>query len=226
MKKEIFIFSFCIAVFFQFPILSWANKGTEHNKPYSIVILGDSITEGYGLKKELAYPRLLEELFKKQFSRPVQILNAGISGSTSSTAIQRLKWFLKNKPDMLIIALGANDGLRGVPVSTLEKNLKGTIELAQENKIKVVLAGMLLPPNYGQAYRTEFENVFKKLSRLPGVTFVPFLLKDVAGDKKRNQEDGIHPNEEGQKIIAQNLYPLISELVPKDSSHNLKKSEK
>lgn len=189
----VFSFLFCHAIH------------AENSVTYTMVILGDSITEGYGLEKNKAYPQIISDLFSKD-RLPVKVINAGISGSTSSTALQRLKWFLKSKPDTLVIALGANDGLRGIPTTTLEKNLSATIDLALENKLHVVLVGMMLPPNYGEAYRKDFQNVFKTLSKKKGVDFIPFLLEGVAGDKNLNQEDGIHPNEKGQKRIADHLY--------------------
>ena len=194
--------------------LAQANKAS-----YSIVVLGDSITEGYGLDKSKAYPQILTDLFHKDKVTAVQFLNAGISGSTSSTALQRLKWFLKSKPDMLILAMGANDGLRGIPTKTLEKNLNDTIELAKTNKLQVVLVGMMMPPNYGEDYRKNFQKVYKDLAKKHSVEFIPFLLNGVAGDKSLNQEDGIHPNEKGQQKIADNLYkdlkPIISSQLEK-----------
>ncbi len=190
-----------------------ANSGAQNSEEYVIVALGDSITEGYGLEKSKAYPQLLQDLFVAD-QRKVKIVNAGISGSTTSTAPQRLKWFLKTKPDMLLLSLGANDGLRGVPVKTMRKNLETTIEMAQENKIRVVLVGMMLPPNYGKAYGKEFQDVFRQLSLKYKTDYIPFLLEGVAGDKSLNQEDGIHPNEKGQKIIAANIYKSLKTLIP------------
>lgn len=115
---------------------------------------------------------------------------------------------------MLLLSLGANDGLRGVPAKTMRKNLETTIEMAQENNIRVVLVGMMLPPNYGKAYGKEFKDVFKQLSQKYKTDYIPFLLEGVAGNKSLNQEDGIHPNEKGQKIIAANLYRSLKTLIP------------
>ena len=115
---------------------------------------------------------------------------------------------------MLLLVLGANDGLRGVPVKTMQKNLETTIELAQKNKIRVVLVGLMLPPNYGKTYGKEFQNVFKQVSQKYKTDFIPFLLEGVAGIQNLNQEDGIHPNEKGQQIISQHLYKSLKKLVP------------
>ena len=179
-----------------------------------IVALGDSLTEGFGVNKEEAYPFLLEkELFVKGHS--VKVVNAGISGSTSASAVSRLKWYIRSKPDIIIIALGGNDGLRGLSVLHMKKNLSKAIELAQSEKIKVLLSGMQIPLNYGKEYTESFRKVFQELAELYKLPMIPFLLKDVGGFPTLNQPDGIHPNPEGHKIIAATVLKYLEPLLPK-----------
>lgn len=179
-----------------------------------LLMLGDSLTEGYGLTKEEAYPALVETELKKTFPN-IRVINAGISGSTSASGESRLKWQLKNKPQILFLALGANDGLRGLSTDALRTNLEKTIQLAQRNNVYVILAGMKMPMNYGGDYRTKYENVYTDLARKYNLNFVPFLLEGVATDKKLNLPDGVHPNADGYKKIAKVLLPTLSAAVLK-----------
>ena len=176
---------------------------------HSILFLGDSLTEGLGVSKKDAYPSLIQQLIKTKLNKDIKIINAGVSGSTTSDGLDRLKWYLKTKPDIIFIALGANDGLRGLNLNQSEKNLEKIIKLALDSKAKVVLVGMLIPPNYGFEYSKKFENMYIKLKEKYNLKFMPFLLKDVAGEKSLNQADGIHPNEKGHKIIANNLFEFL-----------------
>jgi acyl-CoA thioesterase-1 len=173
-----------------------------------IVILGDSLTEGYGVSKENSYPTILENKLKEKFPN-LKIINAGTAGATTAIATSSLKWQLKNKPDMVLIALGANDGLRGIKVEATKKNLEKAIKLLQEKNVKVVLVGMKLPFNYGEEYRTSFEKMYSSLSKQYNTLYLPFLLKGVGGIKKYNISDGIHPNEEGHKIVAKTVYDFL-----------------
>ena len=146
-----------------------------------ILFLGDSITAGYGVDKPQCYPALIEKRLTQSGITDIKLINAGISGSTSASALSRLKWYKRAKPDVLFLALGGNDGLRGLPIKQLKKNLSQTIQLALDDGIQVILAGMIMPPNYGQAYTNDFKNVFIQLAVEYPITFMPFLLKDVAG---------------------------------------------
>jgi acyl-CoA thioesterase-1 len=179
-----------------------------------IVCLGDSLTEGYGLAPDRAYPSLVERMLSER-GRAVRVINAGISGSTSASAVSRLRWQLRSRPDIVLIALGANDGLRGVDVAATRANLSAAIDLAQQNGARVLLAGMKLPPNYGPKYTTAFAAMFPALAAQHRVALLPFLLEGVAGDPALNQPDGIHPNERGTEIVARNvleaLLPLLDE---------------
>ncbi len=174
----------------------------------TVLALGDSLTEGLGVDKEQAYPAILEGKLKKK-KLQVTVLNAGISGSTSSSAESRFKWQLKSKPDIMILALGANDGLRGLPTDNMQANLEKVIKLAQQNKVKVILAGMKMPLNYGGAYRTAYEKVFTDLAKKYSLPFVPFLLEGVGGVSTMNIADGIHPNSAGHEKIAETLLPYV-----------------
>lgn len=173
-----------------------------------ILFLGDSLTAGYGIDPEKAYPNLVKDILKKQ-DVEITVINASISGSTSASAISRLKWSLRGKPDVMLLALGANDGLRGIKLHSTKENLKNAIKLAKSKGVKVILAGMQIPPNYGPEYTKEFKQMFPDLKKEEGVTLLPFLLKDVAGQRKLNLDDGIHPNEEGHKVIAKTVAPYI-----------------
>ena len=178
-----------------------------------IVALGDSLTEGFGVRKEEAYPFLVEkELLSK--GHAVKVVNAGISGSTSASAPSRIKWHIRSKPDIIIIALGGNDGLRGLSVAHMKKNLSKAIELAQAEKIQVLLSGMQIPLNYGKEYTETFREVFYELVELYKLSIIPFLLKDVGGVPNLNQPDGIHPNPEGHKIIAVTVLKSLEPLLP------------
>ncbi|MBM74569.1 MAG: arylesterase [Proteobacteria bacterium] len=175
-----------------------------------VIILGDSLTAGYGLPVDQAYPNLLQENLLKA-DLPTEILNAGISGDTTAGGARRLEWLLKQKPDLLILELGANDGLRGAPIKDIEQNLRSIIEETQKQGFEVLLVGMRIPPNYGEDYALEFADIYPKLAQEYSLLFVPFLLKDVAGDPTLNQADGIHPTSEGHKILAQNVFPTLIE---------------
>ncbi|MDO9183791.1 MAG: arylesterase [Bacteriovorax sp.] len=167
----------------------------------NILFLGDSLSEGQGVDEEQAFPRLVEKkLREKKFD--VAVTNGGVSGATSASGESRLKWHLKQKTDILVLELGANDGLRGLKIIETEKNLRKIVQLAKKNHIKVLLLGLLMPPNYGIKYTKEFESMYKRISSVEKIPFLPFILKDIAGITELNQADGIHPNVRGHEIIA------------------------
>lgn len=178
----------------------------------AVVFIGDSLTEGYGVDKENSYPSLIQKQVHK-LGLKYKIVNGGVSGSTTASGISRLKWFLKLKPSVLFLALGANDGLRGIKLSETRKNMISIIELAKKHKLKVILGGMRIPTNYGEAYTKKFKNMYPELAKKYEVGLVPFLLKDVAGIAKLNLEDGIHPNKEGYKIVAKNVMAVLKEYL-------------
>ncbi len=176
-----------------------------------VLFIGDSISAGLGVAPEQAYPALLHDMLKKKGLQKINFTNGSISGSTTAGALSRLKWFLKAKPDILVLALGANDGLRGLSTVEMARNLDNTITLAQEKGVRVILAGMKIPPNYGREYAKAFEEVFVFLAKKHTIGFIPFLLQDVAGNAALNQADGIHPNQKGHRIIAATVFPYILE---------------
>lgn len=178
-------------------------------KDKTILFLGDSLTEGLGVSKEEAYPSLVEKMIKTKLKKDVKIINGGVSGSTTSDGLSRLKWYMKRKPDMVFLALGANDGLRGLELKKSEQNLEEIIIYAQKHNAKVLLAGMLMPPNYGLDYSNSFKKMYENLKEKYDLQTLPFLLEGVAGVQGLNQRDGIHPNVEGHKIIAKNIFEFL-----------------
>lgn len=177
-------------------------------KEKHLVIIGDSLTEGYGVSREAAYPALLENKIR-EVKPGWKVINSGVSGSTSASAVGRVKWILKQKPHLVLLALGANDGLRGQSVMNLAKNLSEAIQLLKDNQVKVILVGMKMPPNYGEKYRKEFDAVFPRVAKAKKVKLIPFLLEGVAGKRELNQADGIHPNAEGHKVMSKLIFKSI-----------------
>ncbi len=189
-------------------------QANEQIPKQRILFIGDSLTEGLGVAKEEAYPALIEKKLRQRYPQAgLEVINAGISGSTTASGLRVLRFHLRNPPQVLVLALGANDALRGFPAKVTEKNLEETIDLAQAQKIPILLVGMQAPPNYGKAYEKEFSALFARLEKKKKVPLIPFLLKDVGGEKNRNLADGIHPNAEGHTIMAetvlQGLLPLL-----------------
>jgi acyl-CoA thioesterase-1 len=174
----------------------------------TILFLGDSLTEGYQLSKEEAYPALIEQMLKPKYPN-IKIINGGVSGATSASGPKRLDWYIKAKPDIMVLALGANDGLRGLKISETEKNLCSIVEKAQAQGMRVILVGMKMPTNYGNPYRKEFESVFGKIAKKYDLKLVPFLLEGVGGVPELNLPDGIHPNPKGHQIMAKNVLKVL-----------------
>ena len=179
-----------------------------------IVALGDSLTAGLGLSPDEAYPALLEARLARE-GYDYRVVNAGVSGDTSAGGLRRMDWVLKLSPEIVIVALGANDGLRGLPASAMRDNLRAIVLRARSAGANVLLAGMRLPPNYGTHYAQEFENVFPDLARQTKVPLMPFLLEGVAGEVRLNLADGLHPNAEGQRRIAEHVWPYLRQLLAK-----------
>lgn len=178
----------------------------------TVLFLGDSLTEGHDLAKEDAFPAVLEKELKPKYPT-LKIINGGVSGATSASGLKRLNWYVKANPDIIILALGGNDGLRGFDLKETQKNLVSIIEKAKAEKIQIVLAGMKMPVNYGEPYRTNFEKLFPELAKKYHLPLIPFLLEGVGGDPKLNNPDGIHPNPEGHKILAKNVRKVLEPLL-------------
>ena len=207
-KNNIFISRIILILLFL--ILNFTNVFSQT----LIIALGDSLTEGFGVKKEEAYPHLLQKkLLKKGYD--AKVINGGVSGSTSASSFSRLKWYIRTDPDIVILALGGNDGLRGLSLVHMKKNLERTIELAKSEGILVLLAGMQIPLNYGKEYTNSFREVFFELANKHKIPFIPFLLKDVGGISSLNQPDGIHPNSEGHIIISNTVLKYLEPYLTK-----------
>jgi acyl-CoA thioesterase-1 len=177
-----------------------------------IAILGDSLTAGLGVAKAAAYPSLLQERVDAA-GLDFDVVNAGVSGDTSAGGLARVDWALDGDVRVLIVALGGNDGLRGLPAAELQSNLAQIIERAQARGITVVLAGMEAPPNYGRDYIVSFHQVYPALAAKYRVALVPFLLQGVAGDEALNQRDGIHPTAAGARIVADNVWAVLKPIA-------------
>jgi acyl-CoA thioesterase-1 len=181
----------------------------------TVLCLGDSLTDGYGVPRAEAWPALLEKELKSSALPQVKIINAGISGSTTASGPSRLKWYLKGgkKPAAMILQLGPNDGLRGLDLGSSRKNLREVIKIAKASGVKVLLAGMRIPPNYGAKYTEDFQRMYTELAKSEGVALIPFFLEGVAGERSLNQADGIHPNAAGHKVVVKVVRPHLEALL-------------
>ena len=180
----------------------------------TIVCLGDSLTAGKGLEEGEAYPALVEQLARAD-GLDWRVINAGVSGDTSTAGLRRLAWVLKGKPDVVFIALGANDGLRGQPTTVLQDNLIAIIEKCRAASAMVAMAGLQIPTNYGEDYRLAFSGVFPTVAQQQKIPLLPFLLQGVGGVPGLNQADGIHPTAEGQRLMAAQVYAFLKPLIVK-----------
>jgi acyl-CoA thioesterase-1 len=188
-------------------------SGVSQAKPV-ILTIGDSLTFGLGVASDKTWPALLEVQLKADGYPQVQVINAGSSGATTAFGISSLKFHLKRgKPDLIIYALGANDGLRGIDPQTTYKNMNTAMELIKAQGVKVLLLGMKAPPNYGEKFPKDFESSFIKIRDQYKPSFVPFFLEGVAGQTDFNQSDGIHPNEKGYEKVLQNIYSKVKALL-------------
>lgn len=176
-----------------------------------IVCLGDSLTAGYGLDPAFAFPALVQRSLKESLPE-VEVVNAGVSGDTTAGALRRVNWVLRTPADILVVALGGNDALRGLPPEETRANLMAIIKTARERVpgIRIVLAGMLAPPNMGEAYQAAFAQAYREVVEATKVEFMPFLLEGVAANPDLNLPDGIHPNAQGQAVIARNILEVLN----------------
>lgn len=182
--------------------------------PKVILFYGDSLTAGYGLSIEEAFPNQVEKKLKEK-GKTSKVVNAGLSGETSAGGLSRLDWVLRQPIDIFVLELGANDGLRGLPLDQTEANLQKIIDKVKikNPKVKIVIAGMMVPPNMGSDYTNKFKKVFPALAKKNNAALIPFLLQDVGGVEKLNIADGIHPNAEGHKIVANTVIKIIEPLL-------------
>jgi acyl-CoA thioesterase-1 len=182
----------------------------DRASPGVILFLGDSITAGYGLDVSQAYPDLIQKKIDSN-GWHFKIVNAGQSGDTTSGGLARLDWLLKNRVDVMVLELGANDGLRGVPVAQIRKNLQAIIDRtrAQYPSAKIIIAGMKVPPNFGGEYGRQFEAIFPDVAKKNDAALIPFILQGVGGIRELNLADGIHPTAKGQQIVADNVWRIL-----------------
>jgi acyl-CoA thioesterase I len=177
-----------------------------------IVAFGDSLTAGLGVAAEEAYPAQLQRRLESEGFR-YRVINAGVSGDTTAGGLRRVDWVLKSHPDIVILELGANDGLRGLKLQETQHNLERIIQRCRDASVIVVLAGMKLPPNYGVEYTKGFESIYPALAKQFGLTLIPFFLDGVAGSASLNQVDGIHPTKEGYRVIVEKISETITPLL-------------
>lgn len=190
------------------------DQKTAENK--IILFFGTSLTAGMGLDPNEAFPAVIQQKIDS-LSLPYEVVNAGLSGETTAGGKNRIDWVLNQKVDVFVLELGANDGLRGVPLTETKSNLQAIIDVVKEKNpdTKIVLVGMEIPPNMGEAYTSEFRNIFPDLAKKNKLELVPFLLQNVGGVKELNQQDGIHPTAEGQKILANNVWKVLKPVLTK-----------
>ncbi len=177
-----------------------------------LVALGDSLTAGFGVAPETAWPALVQARLARE-GYPYRVVNAGVSGDTTAGALRRVDWVLRAGPEIVVVALGANDGLRGQPIEAMRANLAEIVRRLATAGARVLLAGMRLPPNYGAEYTRAFGEAFAEVARRARVPHMPFLLDGVAGDPRLNQPDGIHPNAAGHRIVAERVWPYLLPLL-------------
>ena len=200
------------------PVSTDQNNTTKETvtvtKKKTIVFYGNSLTAGYGVSPSEAFPAIIQKRIDS-LSLPYLVINAGVSGETSSGGKTRIDWILREPVDIFVLELGANDGLRGTPLSETKKNLQDIIDKvkAKYPDTKLVFAGMEIPPNMGQAYTTEFRNIYTDLAAKNKMTLIPFLLEGVGGEPELNQADGIHPTAEGHLIVAENVWKRLEKLL-------------
>ena len=207
----------------QFP---GAHSSTEllvrKNEPLpKIVAFGDSLTAGFGVSSDESYPaQLATQLHERGWH--YEVVNAGVSGETSAGGVRRVEWILKSQPTVVILELGVNDGLRGLSLQQTYTNLRSIIDRLQDKGVMVILAGMRIPPNYGEAYTGKFFEMYERLAQELTLPLIPFLLEGVAAQPGLNQADGIHPTAEGYTIVAQNVFHTLEPLLKTGPSHQAK----
>lgn len=191
-------------------VLFAGNAVKANDTQKRIVILGDSITAGYGLDPRESYPAVLQKKIDRA-KLPFVVANAGVSGDTTAGGLRRVAWAMTKGADILVIALGGNDGLRGISPAETRKNLLGIVSKARTRnpKIQIFIAGMQMPDNMGPEFTERFKTLFPAVAKESKSTLIPFLIEGVGGDEKLNQADGIHPTAEGQKIIAENVWKIL-----------------
>ncbi|MFQ5449515.1 MAG: arylesterase [Nitrospinaceae bacterium] len=213
-KKIGSFFGFILALLVGYVLVSAANL--EGSSSPVILALGDSLTAGFGVRENESYPSLLQKMLKEK-GYPHRVINAGVSGDTTAGGLRRIKWLLLHKPSIVILALGANDGLRGLSTGEMYSNLKKIIRICRDHGAEVLLVGMKVPPNFGEEYSRAFEKTFSLLAKKYHLRFLPFLLEGVASKREYTQADGIHPLAPGYKIVARSVWKYLEPMLMKSS---------
>ncbi len=199
--------AFFLVLWFFYPCLAFGDP--------VILAFGDSLTAGFGVPERDSYPARIQEILKKN-GFPHKVVNAGVSGDTTAGGLRRISWLMQHEPQIVILALGANDGLRGLPVSEMRSNLEKIIQRCREGNAKVLLVGMKMPPNYGKEYTEEFNAVYPLLAKKYDTPLIPFLLEGIAAKKEYTRPDGIHPLAEGYEIVAGTVWKHLQLLLQKE----------
>ena len=214
LQKKMFNYGrlFSLVLLTMTTIYSSAQSGSEHTSSVRILALGDSLTAGLGLAAENSFPAQLQQALIDR-GRTVEIINAGVSGDTTTGGLARLDWALADQPDAVILALGANDGLRAIDPHLTQENLARILSKLQAEQLPVLLLGMLAPPNLGPEYEKDFNAIYPTLAEQFDIVLYPFFLEGVAAQPELNQSDGIHPNKEGVAYIVEKIVPYAEELL-------------
>jgi len=215
MRTNLLNFNQIFWLFFVLGVITALFPEPVYSKEKAVVLaFGDSLTAGYGVKDEESYPfKLQEKISSAGF--PHKVVNAGVSGDTTAGGVRRIRWLMKHEPEIVILALGANDGLRGLSIDEMRKNLEIMITICREHNAQILLAGMKALPNYGEDYMREFETVFPELAKKHDLIFLPFLLEGVAGERKYTQSDGLHPLASGYSIITDLVWQRLKPMLKK-----------
>jgi acyl-CoA thioesterase-1 len=188
--------------------LTAAARASAGGREPLVIFLGDSLTAGFGLPADSAFPAVVAEMSREK-GRPIGYVNAGVSGDTTSGGLERVGWLLEQKPDLLVVGLGVNDAFRGQPVDRIEANLRAIVARAKSTGTRVLLLGMRVPTNYGPDYTEAFAAIYPRVAKSEKVSLMPFLLDGVGGHPELNLDDGIHPNRDGQRLVATNVLSFV-----------------
>ena len=215
MRTNLLNFNQIFRLFFVLGVITALFSEPVYSKEKAVVLaFGDSLTAGYGVKDEESYPSKLQEKISAA-GFPHKVVNAGVSGDTTAGGVRRIRWLMKHEPEIVILALGANDGLRGLSIDEMRKNLEIMITICREHNAQILLAGMKALPNYGEDYMREFETVFPELAEKHDLIFLPFLLEGVAGEREYTQSDGLHPLASGYSIITDLVWQRLKPMLKK-----------
>lgn len=192
----------------------FAVSAAQAQQPKTILFFGDSITAGLGVEQEQAFPAIIQQKIDS-IGLEYTVINAGLSGETSAGGLRRIDWVLQRNVDIMVLELGGNDGLRGIEIISTKENLQQIIDKAKAKNpdMKIIIAGMQVPPNLGQDYAEVFQEIFPELAQENDLPLIPFILEGVGGEPELNQPDGIHPTAKGHKIVAENVWEVLSEII-------------